>query len=495
NQFFVLSQPYISTLIFNIILKYLYCGIIELNDLDIDTILKLLVAVNELLIEELIDFIQDCLIGSDFLETQSCKILNFISNKSMFTKLKKSIFETICEKPKVLFNHDEFLDLEKDLLKLVIQHDDLDMKKNEIWKYLIKWNLIEYEIALILTKLIDKTKDEDSKEFKYKFTLLYNSHLDGWTPKLFHTKCDNQGPTIVVTKIKNTTLLIGGYNPFDWNGNSQYKKTTDSFLFIIDYKKISDCYATYIKLDHIDQAIYCNNDCNPTFGEYDFHITKDKSLKYIPKYYDNIANNCTYSLDRTIGAEKTTCAKLFEDYLKQKGFSVYQFIEASLEVSEELELFYKTQNFLFFQYVVINLYKERALHIKTLINYDYIIKDHTIRDVNIFNNFVKNEDEREYVNKKVIETDHLEFYKIVYVDPPLRITTRRKKKRGRLGETCSNEYLKQIYTLYETSIDTIYPEHIKFDNKIVLCKDCIDFKPCQKKCDRKSYDLFFNQLL
>ncbi|CAG8822716.1 15812_t:CDS:1, partial [Cetraspora pellucida] len=130
----------------------------------------------------------------------------------------------------------------------------------------------------------------------------------------------------------------------------------------------------------------------------------------------------------TIGAEKTTCAKLFEDYLKQRGFSVYRFIETLLEVSEELELFYKTQNFLFFQYVVINLYKEKASRIKTLMNYDYIIKDYTIRDVNIFNNFVKNEDEREYVDKKVIKTDHLEFYKIVYVDPPLRTTTRHKKK-------------------------------------------------------------------
>ncbi|CAG8782513.1 4815_t:CDS:2, partial [Cetraspora pellucida] len=107
----------------------------------------------------------------------------------------------------------------------------------------------------------------------------------------------------------------------------------------------------------------------------------------------------------------------------------------------------------------------------------------TIRDVNIFNNFVKNKDEREYVDKKVIETDHLEFYKIVYVDPPLRTTTRHKKKRSRHGETCSNEYLKQLYDLYETSIDTIYPEHVKFDNKIVLCKNCIDFKLCQKKCD------------
>ncbi|CAG8687530.1 9513_t:CDS:2, partial [Cetraspora pellucida] len=367
--------------------------IIELNNLDIDMILKLLVAVDELSIEELIDFIQDYLINNNLFELQSYKILNFINTKSMFTKLKKSLLKIICKHSIVLFDYDEFLDLDKDVLKLVIEHDNLDMKEN----------LINQEIALILTKLIDKKKDDESKGFKYKFTLLYNSYLDGWAPQLFHSKCDNQGPTIIVTKILNTTLLI-----------------------------------------------------------------------------------------ETIKAKKTTYAKLFEDYLKQRGYSVYQFIEASLEVSEKLELFYKTQNFLFFQYIVINLYKERASRIKTLMNYDYIIKDHTIRDMNIFNNFVNNKDEREYVNKKVIETDHFEFYKVVYIDLPLRTTTRCKKKQGRYGKICLNKYLKQLYTLYETSIDTIYLEHIKFNNKIVLYKGCINFKLCQKKCDHKSYDLFFN---
>ncbi|CAG8678422.1 21840_t:CDS:2, partial [Cetraspora pellucida] len=205
--------------------------------IDIDMILKLLVAVDKLSIEELINFIQDCLIGSDFLETQSCKIFNFINTKSMFTKLKKSIFETICEKPKVLFDHDEFLDLKKDFLKIVIKHDDLDIKENVIWKYLIN--------------------------------------------------------------------------------------------------------------------------------------------------------------------------------------------EASLELSEELELFYKTENFLFFQYAVISLYKQRALHISTLKNYDYIIEDHTIRDVKIFNNFVNREEEREYVDRKVIKTDQLEFYKVVYVQSSFKTTNSR----------------------------------------------------------------------
>ena len=43
----------------------------------------------------------------------------------------------------------------------------------------------------------------------------------------------------------------------------------------------------------------------------------------------------------TIGAGKTTCAKLFQIYLEQKGFLVYRYNEASLDLEEELKLFYK----------------------------------------------------------------------------------------------------------------------------------------------------------
>ncbi|CAG8827026.1 30215_t:CDS:1, partial [Racocetra persica] len=38
----------------------------------------------------------------------------------------------------------------------------------------------------------------------------------------------------------------------------------------------------------------------------------------------------------TIGAGKTTYAKMFQTYLESKGFSVIHRIEASLEIPEEL---------------------------------------------------------------------------------------------------------------------------------------------------------------
>ncbi|RIA94896.1 hypothetical protein C1645_817378, partial [Glomus cerebriforme] len=36
--------------------------------------------------------------------------------------------------------------------------------------------------------------------------------------------------TIWIAKIKNSTQLIGGYNPLDWSGDN-WKATTDSFIY------------------------------------------------------------------------------------------------------------------------------------------------------------------------------------------------------------------------------------------------------------------------
>ena len=198
----------------------------------------------------------------------------------------------------------------------------------------------------------------------------------------------------------------------------------------------------------------------------------------------------------TIGAGKTSCTKLFEQYLKQKGFSVYRYIEASLEVPDELDLFYDNpaHNSLFFQYVIMNLYANRALCIKKL-KYDYIIEDRTIKDVNIFNKFIKNDKARNYVNKKVSEVEYIDPYKVVYIKPSVKTAIKRKKQRNRSDEKCNVEYLKQLYLEYENDINIIYPEHIVFENEGVLCKNCLNFLQCKKKCDFKSYEIFFNQLL
>ncbi len=64
----------------------------------------------------------------------------------------------------------------------------------------------------------------------YTFNLLYRASRDGMTSAAFHEKCNNQGPTIVVAKVKNSEQIVGGYNPLVWDKSNQYKSKRDGFL-------------------------------------------------------------------------------------------------------------------------------------------------------------------------------------------------------------------------------------------------------------------------
>ncbi|RGB28783.1 hypothetical protein C1646_767372 [Rhizophagus diaphanus] len=98
---------------------------------------------------------------------------------------------------------------------------------------------------------IDKMNSPYNKYYKYnipyEFKLLYRSSRDGFNAPSFHKNCDNKGATIWVAKIQDSTLLIGGYNPLDWNGKNI---STAKLGYVID----------------TSSAIYCYNDCGPYMG-------------------------------------------------------------------------------------------------------------------------------------------------------------------------------------------------------------------------------------
>ncbi|CAG8582604.1 21552_t:CDS:2, partial [Racocetra persica] len=175
----------------------------------------------------------------------------------------------------------------------------------------------------------------------------------------------------------------------------------------------------------------------------------------------------------TIGTRKTTCAKMFQMYLESKGFSVIHRIEASLEIPEELTLFYQIKNTLFIQKEIFNLYKKRKNSL--LLRVDFLIEDRTVRNIKIFNINIENKLEKKYIDNLIDEEifkDKVKFDKVVYIKPSFLTTINHKKKRARPDETCKNDYLKNIYMEYESRVDEIYLDHIVFDNIISLCENC-----------------------
>ncbi|CAB4427271.1 unnamed protein product [Rhizophagus irregularis] len=138
---FILRKPNISPRLFNIILRFIYCGNIELKNLQGPEVLQLLIAVDELNIQQLISYIQEYLIEhqTELLHQNPTGILETIYQYETFTDLWNFCLEKICEEPKILFNSDKFIELKAPLLEMLIKRDDLNMEEIEIWEGLLKW--------------------------------------------------------------------------------------------------------------------------------------------------------------------------------------------------------------------------------------------------------------------------------------------------------------------------------------------------------------------
>src|SRR5213075_1475725 len=111
---------------------FIYCGNIELKNLQGPDVLKLLIAVDELNIQPLISHIQEYLIEhqTEFLHQNPSGILETVYQHETFTDLWDFCLENICDEPKILFHSDKFVSLKAPLLELLLKRDDLNM--NEI---------------------------------------------------------------------------------------------------------------------------------------------------------------------------------------------------------------------------------------------------------------------------------------------------------------------------------------------------------------------------
>ena len=111
-------------------------------------VLKLLIAVDELNMQQLISHVQEFLIEhkAEFLQQNPTGILETVYQHETFTDLWNFCLEKICEEPKILFNSDKFINLKAPLLELLLQRDDLDMDEIEIWESLLKWYFAQQNV-------------------------------------------------------------------------------------------------------------------------------------------------------------------------------------------------------------------------------------------------------------------------------------------------------------------------------------------------------------
>src|ERR1043165_6920431 len=118
-----------------ILKRYIYAGELDLTKQSGEDILGLLIASDELLLVELLKYVQDYLIEkkTDWVKRNLVLILNNVSKIADCKKLWDYCLESICLDPQPLITSNEFPSLDKDILFNLIERDDLQVKEIDVW--------------------------------------------------------------------------------------------------------------------------------------------------------------------------------------------------------------------------------------------------------------------------------------------------------------------------------------------------------------------------
>ena len=121
----------------------MYTGIIDYNQHSKNVILQFLVAADELGLSKLVQHIQEYFTNNEeFLHKDPVSTLQVIYQHETLESLKDCCLEIISEEPRILFSSQKFPLLEKPIITMVLQRDDLNMEEIDIWDSLVRSLLV-----------------------------------------------------------------------------------------------------------------------------------------------------------------------------------------------------------------------------------------------------------------------------------------------------------------------------------------------------------------
>ncbi|GBC10248.1 hypothetical protein RclHR1_09470008 [Rhizophagus clarus] len=140
-----ITLPNIPSEIFQIILEYIYGGILSLNVNDTSDLLKILVAADNLYLQELVDYLQKYLIEnkSEWIEQHFGFTQQVSSQSNNLLELQEFCTNLMAQSPEKIFKSFGFASLSEKSLISLIKKDDLQMNEIEIWEHVLKWGLAQ----------------------------------------------------------------------------------------------------------------------------------------------------------------------------------------------------------------------------------------------------------------------------------------------------------------------------------------------------------------
>lgn len=180
-------------------------------------------------------------------------------------------------------------------------------------------------------------------------------------------------------------------------------------------------------------------------------------------------------LDGAIGVGKSTLVKLLVGFLKNKGYKVFSEEELILQDRFLLDFFYSDikggsiEKYSFqLQDRLILYYKYYYEKIKNICNnYNYIILDRSHHSTEIFTKLNIKDIKQNNFLKQELDKINFQYDFVFYISSSIDTMIERQKKRSRENEEISEEYLKNIYYLFEQNYNNLYP-----NNCIPINTDC-----------------------
>ncbi|KAG9290980.1 hypothetical protein G9A89_000135 [Geosiphon pyriformis] len=167
NNIIILANTNISARIFEVILRYIYNGEISLKEHGILTILELLIAADELILKNLIDYLEEYLIENHTKELEE----NFASlhetsfTHDSFKKLQEFCSQIAATNPTLIFKSQDFTSLNKSFLSSILSRDDFKMDESEIWEKVVEWGVAKLGNNIKPEEIV-KWTDENFDIFK-----------------------------------------------------------------------------------------------------------------------------------------------------------------------------------------------------------------------------------------------------------------------------------------------------------------------------------------
>ncbi|GBC04322.1 hypothetical protein RclHR1_05610009 [Rhizophagus clarus] len=143
NNMVTFNKPNVTPVVFDMILKFIYTGELNLTNRSGEDIFGLLVASDQLLIEELLRYVQDYLLEKqiNWVQNNIILILNTVFKFTSCEKLRDYCLNSIYKDLQSFITSDSSLLLDKDIFLDLIKRDVFQTEEIVIWNTLIKWGV------------------------------------------------------------------------------------------------------------------------------------------------------------------------------------------------------------------------------------------------------------------------------------------------------------------------------------------------------------------